>query len=512
MGIPVQIHAYRDPQASGKDTGCNFPYGLVYDEGLAKESAMQTLSILILACFAAQPTATSALAEDAGAQTGRTARTGTTPEKQDAGDPVVAIKRSSPMRLVFRDYDGPYWRIGPIIQEVQAYASKSGQSGPLFVRFASSPMRDLPSSLKCQIGFVAIGDHVPAAPFRAENRPTELVACLTMAGRAPSTRGDHQALYDWATRNGHGTGGEIFELYTRDPSREGLAHWRTEVQLVLPTSASTGALHENVVPSEPIGPTPVQRETADKHYDHPSPMAKDVDVPTILPKVDAAVAVPPSPTAAVGGGEQGGTREAEPQFDSQTIAADKPHSEPEKIPVIANETAPAAEIDASPTAARIREPAQSDTPIPMAAQSIQTLIDDGKHDLVALKVVPDAAEISADRQMWLGQFVFRLGAAAKGIRQMSPGLDHPALRAIDEVVSRYRRIMAEAKLEPLAQPVVRLEAGSAGPRNDLRDLMTDLDRLLGRIALKSTDGPAACNEILDLICRAEGVIRNHQNN
>jgi len=354
---------------------------------------------------------------------------------------TISLRRVESRRLVLRPFDGPYWRIGPLLQEVRAYAEANDESGPLIVRF-SGGLDGPAASGTCEVGFIAQNDHIPSAPFLSADLPACSVGSLTIPGQTASTHRDHRALQEWARQNGFETTGEVIELYHLPPDRDRPDLWETEVQLMLTLPANGDS--------------------------------------TARPWTSA----PPAPTASFPPG-----RTSNEPTDSDRIAG---HS-------TTGETA----------AASIFQDAEHPDTAGQSAEPIGILLANDRFDRIAERIVPDRASIPADDQVWLGQFVFRLEAARKGVRRIAPQDMGKAWKMVDAIVTRYRRVYSQGESTVLAEPVTNCGFGAAKSAGDRAQLMRDLDRLLGRIALQAVTVEQSAEELLALVERASVILNVH---
>ena len=95
-----------------------------------------------------------------------------------------------------------------------------------------------------------------------------------------------------------------------------------------------------------------------------------------------------------------------------------------------------------------------------------------------------ATDLANGREVWLQQ-----GSLADAIR------------------ARYKKESAGLELSPLDQAIVRVDVRADPLAETKRAIMTDLDRLSGRIALKSVDAQAATDAVVDIVQRAQDLLQ-----
>ena len=126
---------------------------------------------------------------------------------------------------------------------------------------------------------------------------------------------------------------------------------------------------------------------------------------------------------------------------------------------------------------------------------------------LAQQLLPDDRPMSQSLQVWLGQLVFRIQAAANGIRRVYPGEEQSVMALAEAVKRRYQTVSVGFNGDPLDQAVVQVNPESDPHAIEKHKIMRDLDTLLGRIAFKSVDPEATLRELADIIRRAHETLQ-----
>jgi len=130
---------------------------------------------------------------------------------------------------------------------------------------------------------------------------------------------------------------------------------------------------------------------------------------------------------------------------------------------------------------------------------IKDLLIASRFDHIAEQLVSTDRPMPPGIQVWFGQVVFRISAVAKGIEQTYPGGSPQATALSEALVKRYRQASASSKVDPLAQAVVRVDARSDPQSAKKRQIVRDLDNLMGQVALKTVDPTMALNRLSELL-------------
>jgi len=109
--------------------------------------------------------------------------------------------------------------------------------------------------------------------------------------------------------------------------------------------------------------------------------------------------------------------------------------------------------------------------------------------------MPDDRPVPRAHQLWLGQVVFRIGAAAKGIARVYPGQETEVAAFSEAISRRYKKASVEFAMDPLRHAVVRVDSRNDPDAAVKNAIMHDLDSLLARIGQRSMDSEAVLVEL-----------------
>ena len=101
-----------------------------------------------------------------------------------------------------------------------------------------------------------------------------------------------------------------------------------------------------------------------------------------------------------------------------------------------------------------------------------------------------------------------MGAAARGVQHLYPDGDHAAGKLVDAIDLRYRRRSRSLTVDPLSRPVAYVDVHGDPLAAPKRRIMRDLDRLLGRIALRSIDAAGTGAELEAIAERLRNLLRS----
>ena len=375
--------------------------------------------------------------------------------------PAVALKDAEPVWLVFLDHDGPYWTVGPLFARVRAYMLEHDQSGPMFMRYNENPWRDGRSSLGAKIGFITKENHQPEPPFKIVKRDRERVAYIIVGRRVTTRRRDYTFIQEWIRAHGFDAAGAVTEIYRPGSLGKRKSQHRTEIQVSL-----VGADHEH-------------------------PRYENSGGPTI------AVTTTEENAAATSGELAGATT-----LESKSLPA---HRSVTATRAAIGEALPSPFHKASsPNRKNVGRPRKAEPVLPMGE-----LMAAGRFERIAEQLMPDHSAIPASLQVWLGQAVLRIGAAARGIEHVYPDNELSVGRLADAVTRRYKEVSAGFEFDPLNEPVVNIDVGNAPLRLDKQALMHELNTLLGRIALRSMDAKTAVEELTAVVQRVQEITAAH---
>jgi len=360
---------------------------------------------------------------------------------QAGSEQSFALEELPTRSIVALRHEGPYWTVRRRLNDVVAYMRAHGESGPLLIRYGADPIGPSAASLVSEVGFVADERHDPEAPFRRVDLPAESVVTGEVDPAAAVSPRKFQELERWGMARRHVATGPMTELYPGMLAAGGREpHQRRVILQVAVESAqrATPGLSGEVGRVNPGRPP-------------------DELPGTGVPKADL------------------------PKRDPRP-ATSKPKSTPPEAPTSKPQPKPVAP-PSSTSKSRPEKPARV---VDDGTGTIADLVAEGRFDAAAERLFPADRVLPDDVEWWLGQVVFRIKAAAKGMERVYPG-EGDAVRALAEALQRRLGVVSERRSRrPLAQSVVRVDPERrARSTKRQRAPLLGLDRLLARIAFKS---------------------------
>ncbi len=155
-------------------------------------------------------------------------------------------------------------------------------------------------------------------------------------------------------------------------------------------------------------------------------------------------------------------------------------------------------LDAAESSPEARSSAPTAPPLEPEV-TLSELVDAGRFDEVAGRVVPLDRDLSGAMQIWLGQIVFRVGAIAKGVERVSPKDALPIRGIGDALRRRYRVASANLELNPLDHAVVHVDTRHDAHAAEKRAVMHRLDALMSRIALGTIEVEDVKTKTVDIL-------------
>ena len=374
------------------------------------------------------------------------------PSESEPSALQIAVKRIEARRIASVEHTGAYWTVGPRFAELRKYMAKHRQPGPMFARFLSAPASVPADTLRTEIGFFVTDDHHPEPPYQLAVREPELVACLSVD--APfATPSRHLAMMrKWIDDHGFVATGPFTEIYHTDTDHEETSpHPHTLLQIA-------------VRRPEPKAPE----------------NTRGADPPLVERSAQTLPTVQNGGTVAITGKPRRRTGD-----ETAREALDKKASEP----VGTKRAEPVVRATSAPPMATGRPTGQA-----------------GFGEL-AERMLPDDRSLPPSTQVWLGQIVFRVGAAAKGIERVYPGEGRAVRDLADAVTSRYKVVSADFTSDPLDHAVVHVDPESDPHAIEKKKIMRELDSLLGRIAFKSVDPEATVAELAEIMRRVHKTVQ-----
>lgn len=139
--------------------------------------------------------------------------------------------------------------------------------------------------------------------------------------------------------------------------------------------------------------------------------------------------------------------------------------------------------------------------------SIPLLVREARYDRVAALVLPHARGIDRNEQVWIGQVIFRIKAAGRGLDRKYPKTDGATTALAEALLERYRTLF-KARPADLLVGATTASAQDASPRAaERRAIMRQLDALLSRIAFAAAPDTVA-DEVAHHLERARRVLEN----
>lgn len=153
---------------------------------------------------------------------------------------------------------------------------------------------------------------------------------------------------------------------------------------------------------------------------------------------------------------------------------DVPKEEPTKVKETAATEAPSASKALEPPA------------VPLIAE----LARSGNFEAIALLMIPDHIHRDAFTCAWLGVVVSRVSAASRGVEKLFPSHEN-SIAPLSETLERRAHTVL-GKIAPMSQTALVQELAKPGHERQ-RLVVRDLDRTLGRLAVRGLD-PKSCQE------------------
>lgn len=354
---------------------------------------------------------------------------------------------------------GPYWSLATKFDELANYMQAHDQPGPMFTRYVDKPTVAPKDGPRTEIGFVLTGQFSPGPPYRTEAWPARLVATTTTEGTFTSPSRYYAILNTWAEAHGYIAVGPMVEFYPLVSDSDSAAR---AFDLQLPVQKVEATL--STKNSGGTDRTPARSPA--------SPPPADVEG-----KSEASLAAPPD--------------------DDDPAAPAIPEQQPDK--------------KSSETQSPHESPATSvNLPTPVAGRAvaapIAVLFAEQEFDQVAFRLMPAERPVPGDKQVWLGQVVYRIKAIARGIHSDGAAQAERLGALAAAMERRYKTVSSEFTGDPLAGPVV--SAGRVGDPDAERQraIMRDLDALLGRIAVGGIQPDEVSKELTELIERVDELL------
>lgn len=368
----------------------------------------------------------------------------------------IGVKSVGALHVVFREHPGSYWTIAPTVDLVREHMDRLGEPGPLFVRYIQPPGADGGQPFRIEVGYVTDQQRDVTHPFQYAQRVAEEVAFMRVPPALASPSRALPRLRAWALERGYSMRSTLTEIHPLS-ARGASARATVEVQLVVSEPHATPDTTLKDAGDAPKTPGPAVSAEA------PEFATPDVPTPNSDAQDSGLLATLP-PTA-----EKGAER----------ATSGNPPAQPE--PVVSQST------------------------------NIAELAGKGRYMRVAELVVPIGQELSPAESLWLGQILFRVGAAARGLDRYYPDRTEEVAKLAEALDRRYRQSESYARHNPLEQAVSVAEPHSDPDAKRRRAITRDLDRLLGRIAWQAGTAEDVQVALIEILVRVKNELAIDQN-
>ncbi|MBI3835019.1 MAG: GyrI-like domain-containing protein [Planctomycetes bacterium] len=462
--------------------------------------------------------------------------------------------------IVYLRHTGAYWAIGPAVNEVTEMMQEVGSNGPLLIRYNSNPRNTPPDRLELDIGFFVADPPRVESPFEIEFLDSRQAVSLKTSAPPRANVGQIQFLHEWIEQHSLEESGPTFEIWALDMNPQGATISQSELQIPV-TACSTPVLGYDspmVRPSANSIAGRISNKTgaAKSERDMESHRIRAEESPVIhrereesgprAPVVSSnnetsAVvernshsglgrpANEPRPLAPFPGNitdpeemrkiieqawanrwklDSDSPREAErssafapafgnptnPQGANSTISS---KTKSQNAPEVEKPNEGASARLAESTSKRLGDP---------STITISHLLDTENYTSLAERIVPEAKRIHPSLQIWLGQVVFRVSAVANGMRKNYQGQADELSVFAEKLKNRYREVSKDFNLDA-ADRDPGFELGSQIADRKAQ-VMRNLDRLMGKIGMKTTDSDAARIELTVILNSTSGVLKD----
>jgi len=383
---------------------------------------------------------------------------------------TITIEQLEARAIVALEHKGPYWTVRRQLNDVVAYMKKRGHAGPLIIRYGADPTGPQAASLSSLVGFITDGDFEPEAPFRRVELPAEQVATETLAAGSAFSPRKFEALTKWANEHGYESTGPMAELYYNTVGAAETQAGPRKVVLQVVVKSRPGG------PSSKIGPTHTEPPTATQ--------------PATKEPVVAKTATPH-----VSQGEDQAAHPASPPEPAKQVAVIRK-------PVVSEAagTAPATRQPVGTTPKADSSPPKPAAPADDGSKTIKELLESGQVDAVVDRLLPADRAIPEANQIWLGQVVFRVKAAAKGMDRVYPGKGKTLQEFSEALQRRFNAVSKLRSPHSTDEAVVRVDPEHrARASRRQRELLMRLDRFLARIAFQTIPASGVVPEVGTLV-------------
>lgn len=162
---------------------------------------------------------------------------------------------------------------------------------------------------------------------------------------------------------------------------------------------------------------------------------------------------------------------------------------------------------ASAPAISVEATTEGEPPDDPMTDSIPALVRAERFDRVAALLLPDLHHIDRDEQVWIGQVIFRIKAAGRGMERKYPKTDDATTALAEALLERYLTVFKARPADPLIVATAASTQGTGPGKAERRAIMRELDGLLGRIAFGTAEPEKVANEVAEHLERARRVLR-----
>lgn len=414
-------------------------------------------------------------------------------------DNSVEVRTLPAGRWVYLAHTGPYWTVGPRLEQVRTdLLGKDPTDRRVLVRYLDDPRTSRPAELRAEIGRRAQLSSQPELPFRYSDEGSLTALAVPKPDSLHSLRRLLPMLEAQARARGLVPAGPALEVYDFDAA--GNCIGRTE--LWLPVTAYPEIL-ENPSQADAVGTNPpvASPTEASPPEGFASPLSSRAAArPPLVERSN------PYPTAAAiveshGPGQEPGTSESAVGAATLSLGGlDKPAAAEVRDLKSAegSDDTPQGAVDVGgiqPPAAGLRVTdsavvVASESPAPASLNVVDRLLPAGRTGSVDCS--------------WVAQLVLRVRALARAAAH-AQGPDTARLAVLAQSLDQRFQLVCHADAKQLGSAVGTTRANSDSRSSAHRDLLQQIDRLLGRTATGGVTIDFAAMELERLLDLAAGV-------
>lgn len=385
---------------------------------------------------------------------------------------AVGIKTTEPARFIFREHQGPYWKVGRVVSEVASHLSDAKLSRSILVRYSEDPGRAAQETLITHVGYVAEAPEAAAAPFALEPLPAETVAFAATDARAAKPLQILSAIRMWLPAHGYEALGPVNEIHL--PAVRGGRGAMVEVQVSV---RRAGAPAPAEPPAEPVATRPPPDEA--------EPAAR----PDESGKTEPVVPSPLPPAVDVTSGK----------------TTQPPAAESTRPPAGNPEPAPSNPLSNQPLPTALPEPKTVELPKRIKKSGGATFRADvaaGRWSDAAAAFLPSDPPLGPAERAFAGAIITRLRALSDALLEQSDLAISPVDALLSALISRY----ADSAAPGSGSVPVVFRIDSRDPRAAAKkQVIADLDGLLSAVGLKAISIDRATERVVDILESAANV-------